>query len=430
MDWAERKADDPWATERLSAVERADAADCRSPFEHDRDRIIHSVAFRRLQGKTQIFAPGEAEFLRTRVTHSIEVAQIGRALAKMAELPGSLVEAACLAHDLGHPPFGHAGETVLDELMHPYGGFEGNAQTFRLLTRLEEKSKAYAGLNLTRATLLSVLKYPYRRSAGAGKFLYEEDADRCEAWLFRGSAHQLLDAAHRDRPPPRTIACQLMDWADDVAYSVHDMEDGLQSGFLLPSMPLERIADWVWYRLQLTAVPDNLTRERVVAILGELKGRLDQPDATIREVTGYYIDRFVSSIRIVPTQRPEGPFDYTLAVPEDIRQECAVFKALTLEFIILDERTTTLAYKGREILSRLFRVLLENADPSAGKQRFELFPRAMRPQLEQQAVGEAGYARTICDYLAGMTDGQALRLYRRLFESTGSSLFEPVQGHC
>src|SRR5438270_1970431 len=154
------------------------AADPRSPFERDRARIIHSVAFRRLQGKTQIFAPGGGvDFMRTRVTHSIEVAQIGRAVADRFSVPSSLVEAACLGHDLGHPPFGHTGEQALDDLMKEHRSqFEGNAQSFRIVTWLEQKSKDYEGLDLCRATLLALLKYPYRLAARYSKYLYDEDA--------------------------------------------------------------------------------------------------------------------------------------------------------------------------------------------------------------------------------------------------------------
>ncbi|WP_198016816.1 dGTP triphosphohydrolase [Rubidibacter lacunae] len=405
-----------------------DPVDRRSPYEHDRARIIHSVAFRRLQGKTQIFAPGQAEFLRTRVTHSIEVAQIGRSLAAIAGVPDSLVEAACLAHDLGLPPFGHAGEETLDRLMQSYGGFEGNAQTLRVIARLEEKSRTYPGLNLCRSTLLGVLKYPYRRNPHRNKFLYDEDLDDYADWLFAGTDAEPI-ATDSKKVLPRSLVCQLMDWADDVAYSVHDMEDGLNSGFLLPSLPLRCIVDLTWQRLQ-SYYPSGLCcldRDRVGEILQELRDRLEQPDSTIREVMRYYINRFVTSIAVIATRkRPRSLFDFRLEIPEAVRHECEAFKLLTLEFIICDERTSTLARKGREILTRLFHILFENASPCAGELRYVLFPRAVRPTLAAVADDEAIRARLVCDRLAGLTDGQALRLYNRLLESTGSSPFEPV----
>lgn len=403
----------------------ADAADPRSEFERDRGRIVHSVAFRRLQGKTQIFAPGRAEFLRTRVTHSIEVSQIGRSLALAWQLPGSLVEAACMAHDLGHPPFGHTGEAALDALMQNWGGFEGNAQTFRILTRLEEKSKAFPGLNLCRATLLAVLKYPFRHEPGASKFLYNDDAAAYGEWLYAGVPHALKEPAEETKTA-RTIVCQVMDWADDVAYSIHDMEDGLLGGFLLPALPLDRVAEGVWRRINLhhATVPANLSCDRVRDILQELRDRLTRPDNTIREVARHYINRFVLAAKIVAAGNSATSFDYQLRLPEEVRQECIAFKMLTLEFIILDERTTTLAYKGREIVTRLFNAFMENTQKSAGILRLEIFPRAIRARLE--AAAETEYPRIVCDFLAGMTDGQATRLYSRLFESTGSSPFEPI----
>lgn len=227
-----------WLAERETA--RANIAepeqsegDVRSPFERDWARIIHSVAFRRLQGKTQIFAPATADYLRTRVTHSIEVAQIGRGMADRFGLPTALVEAACLGHDLGHPPFGHTGEAALDTCMEDHGGYEGNAQSFHIVTKLEQKHPDYDGLDLCRETLLALVKYPYRRGAERGKYLYEEDVDVYGDWLYEGAGHELLtDQSDED---PRTIACQLMDWADDVAYSLHDLEDGIIAGYLQPA---------------------------------------------------------------------------------------------------------------------------------------------------------------------------------------------------
>ncbi|PSO98012.1 MAG: deoxyguanosinetriphosphate triphosphohydrolase [Cyanobacteria bacterium SW_10_48_33] len=420
MNLSDYNWNDFWEIERKYNTTLPDTADLRSPFEHDRDRIIHSVAFRRLQGKTQIFAPGQAEFLRTRVTHSIEVAQIGRSLAKIAGIPSSLVEAACLAHDLGHPPFGHTGEEILNQLMENYGGFESNAQTFRILTRLEEKTKAYPGVNLCRATLLGVLKYPYRRSFSQGKFLYDDDAAAWEEWIFRGTEYSLSNSLENSQPN-QTIVCQLMDWADDIAYSVHDMEDGLHSGFLLPSLPMESITDWVWQRLQFQTKPSqyHLTKDRVKAILERLKEQVDNPQTTIREITSYYINRFVTSVKIESLGGDKNLFNYCLNIPEEVRQECMVFKALSFEFIILDERTATFAYKGREIIERLFKALF-------GNHRFELFPREKRELIRQAEGNESAIARLVCDHIASMTDEQAIRLYSRLFESTGSSLFEPV----
>ncbi len=191
---------------------------------------------------------------------------------------------------------------------------------------------------------------------------------------------------------------------------------------------MERVVDCVWKHLSLNdSILEDLTIDRIRQILEELKEKLADPQKTIRDVTRYYINRFVTSVQIKPRESEGMSFNFYLKFdPPEVLQECAVFKALSFEFLIRDERTTTFAYKGREIIQRIFEALLDNTSKSAGRGRFDLFSRDKREVFENTKDNESVFARLVCDHIASMTDGQAIRLYRRLFEATGSSLFEPV----
>lgn len=413
---------------RRDAGDRQAGVDPRDPFEVDRARIVHSSAFRRLQGKTQIFGVGEGDFFRTRLTHSLEVAQIGKGLAlflnRLPELAGAristeLVEAACLAHDLGHPPFGHNGEAALQAEMHAYGGFEGNAQNLRILTRLEAKREGY-GLDLTRATLESVLKYlePYgarkaARGAGPGaaeaveKCFYDDDAPIVD-WIRAGAEH-----AHR------SLESEVMEWADDIAYSVHDLEDGLHADLVRLDHfdhegTLARIAAYAGKKGGGDVPPDEV-RTFMRDLLEPLRASRAAKVKELRKaLTSTLINRFITATSV--TSRPDAPgYDLRLHVPPAVRREAAILMGVEFVLMIRNPRVTTLEHKGKLVVSRLFEA---HAQPDVG----DLFPEDVREAWEPVRHDERARLRVVCDYIAGMTDAHALKLYRRLFEPGAGSV--------
>ncbi|MFC4453137.1 dGTP triphosphohydrolase [Deinococcus sonorensis] len=410
----------PLDTSRRYPSEASGAeGDLRDPYERDRARIIHSGAFRRLQGKSQIFAAGWSGYLRTRVTHAMEVAQIARAIASNHGLPGSLAEAAALAHDLGHPPFGHNGEDALNRCMQPYGGFEGNAQTYRILTRLEGLTTRHPGANVTRATLLGVLKYPGGRHGHPA--LYADDAQDDQGWLYAG---------HPEYREGRSIICQIMDWADDIAYSLHDLEDGLATRLLNhrdlgSGEALERVT-----ARARRALP-GLDAGDVRPVLAGLAARLDDGHslapgtARVREVVGRYVHAFVTATRIEAPTSPQSAFDFRLVVPPDLAAECVVLKAITQELILREQRTGVYARQAVTIVTDLFSLLLETALGDLDDVRAAVLPLETRAALAASA-DEAARARVVCDFVSSMTDAQASQYHERLFSAAPSSPFAPL----
>lgn len=424
-------------TARYNVDEPAlDDEDRRSPFERDRSRIIHSAAFRSLQGKTQIFEPHAADFMRSRLTHSIEVSQIGRGLAKRFGVPGSLVETACLAHDLGHPPFGHTGEAALNEKMHEtlndqvidHGGFEGNAQTYRIVTRIEPKHKDYDGLDLCRASVLSLIKYPFKRNeeTKGAKFLYRDDTGDGEMeWVFEGSDRTLLEEP--DPRPPRTLPCQLMDWADDIAYSVHDLEDGIAAGLLRPSTwRSDHFMETVYKSVKNAPNvwidgEDPPDEAEVAELLGGLADVLapwepEIPLNVIRELSRELINGFVVAGDLVQDGSGASLFDFRLQIPRETRVRNQVLKAITIEYLLKSDVTAGSFFKGHEILDRLFMAFLASCHADRPRDRYLLFPRRLRPRLREVSDNQSEMRRLICDYLGGLTEGQVRKLYARFFE--------------
>jgi dGTPase len=384
----------------------------RSAFERDRARVVHSSALRRLGAKTQVVGPADvdSDFPRTRLTHSLECAQVGRELGAALGCDPDLVETACLAHDLGHPPFGHNGEVALDQAAATIGGFEGNAQSFRLLTRLEAKTVRTdgrsAGLNLSRASLDAATKYPWPKRPGDTKFgVYEDDLDAFD-WMREG--------APEDR---RCIEAQVMDWADDVAYSVHDLEDGVEAGLI----KLDHLSDpGVWRDLMSDAielyVPDADPAELEVGVRSLVSmpcwpaahdGSLNSL-AALKNLTSQLIGRFClgaeASTREAYGRAPLTRYDADLVVPRATRLECALLKAVTAHYVMNRDGVTTIRSRQRALLTELVEQLLER-----GGQAFE----PVFATLWDAAADDEARLRVVVDQVASLTDTSAVIWHRR-----------------
>jgi dGTPase len=403
-------------------------SDERSPFQLDRDRVVFAYPFRALQSKTQVFQTGEYDFYRTRLTHSLEVARIGRSLCETlgrahseAALDPDLVEAVCLAHDLGHPPFGHIGERKLNELMADYGGFEGNAQTARILTHLiyRRRDGQPRGMTPTRAFLDGILKYKKLRRecpepAPANHFLYDGQA-RLRAFVHDGELDPEAGAA-------RSLECQVMDWADDTAYSLHDIMDGIEAGFLT----LERLGNWR-ERTQARAGPDKCQRP----LEADELARLDKLEALIREdavvpAFSAKIGAFIRAARLEPREHPlaarSARYRWRLAVDTEVARECNLYQRIALELIFESAGIQQTEFKGGFILGRLFEALAEHYLHDDNAHRLRLLPASDTAYLRAADGDLPERARRLCDVLALLTDRMAIRTYRRLFDPDFGSI--------
>ncbi|MFD1200871.1 deoxyguanosinetriphosphate triphosphohydrolase [Leucobacter albus] len=389
----------------------------RSDFERDRARVIHSSGLRKLAAKTQVLSPTAGiDFARNRLTHSLEVAQIGRELAASLGLDRDVVDAACLTHDLGHPPFGHNGERAISEWASDAGGFEGNAQTLRILTRLEAKrfteSGESAGLNLTRATLDASCKYPWsleEAPTGSGKFGYYADDAPVFEWMRAGAPARVKSAE-----------AQTMDLSDDIAYSVHDFEDAIVSDHIDPLILTSRsghdsliadVADWAGGSFstdELSAAYDR------IATTPTWLTRWDgtrQHQAQLKNFTSDMIGRF-ARLAIAATRESAGQarlvrYGASIVVPQEVRAEIAVLKGIVAAFVMASGRRQPTYRRQRELLTELL-------DALWATQSAELEP-AFQADFAG-AVDEAAARRVIVDQVASLTDQSAIAWHRRLCE--------------
>ena len=399
-----------YAVEPVSGEKRG-AAD-RTPFQRDRARILHSASLRRLAGKTQVVAPGESDFPRTRLTHSLEVAQIGRELAGSFGADPDLVEAACLAHDLGHPPFGHTGEDALNEVCGAIGGFEGNAQNLRIMSRLEPKivtaDGRSAGINATRALLDATTKYPWRRREGTRKFGTYRDDLPVFRWVRAATPPEYAEA--------KCFEAQIMDWSDDVAYSVHDLEDAIFSGKLDPrllTVPEERAALFQRTRgYAPDAEPAELAEclDRLQALEWwpvEFDGSFGA-QARLKRTSSELIGRFCRPVTAA-TKRAHGPgphrrYAARLVVPRETRLECELLKATAARYVMETDRALTLRRTQSDLIKDLVGRLGERPD-------------LLDPPFAAtfaHAQDDAARLRVFVDQVATYTDARAYATYRTL----------------
>ncbi|MFK4086272.1 deoxyguanosinetriphosphate triphosphohydrolase [Kribbella sp. NPDC020789] len=381
----------------------------RTAFARDRARVLHSAALRRLAAKTQVATAGSDDFVRNRLTHSLEVAQIGRELASTLGCDPDIVDAACLAHDLGHPPFGHNGERALDAVAAEIGGFEGNAQTLRLLTRLESKTFDPAGrsvgLNLSRATLDASTKYPWPRRAGVRKFgVYDDDLAVFE-WLRPGVGER------------RCLEAQVMDFADDVAYSVHDVEDGIVAHHVdLVAVDADRAPYWETVRrLYLPEATDAELDEgwrRLTGLHYWPAGPFDDSRRALgglKDLTSQLIGRFVTTAEQA-THAVFGRsrlirYEADLVVPDGVRVEIGLLKGVGMFHVLNSPERQARRAVQRELLTELVDALWKTGPTHLDA--------ALRADWYEAADDDARL-RVIVDQVASLTDPSALAWHTEL----------------
>jgi len=405
-------------------VVEAPKSNHRTPFERDRARLVHSSALRRLSDKTQVLGPASNDFIRNRLTHTLEVAQVGRELGKALGCDPDVVDTACLAHDLGHPPFGHNGERALAEIAADIGGFEGNAQTLRLLTRLEAKVFSPvgvpAGLNLTRASLDASVKYPWE--FGKGPSTDGKVTKKFGVYADDLPVYQWLRAGAPDGQ--RCMEAQVMDLADDISYSVHDVEDAIAGGTLDLAMlradeERERVIEYTlkWYGHlvsadELRAALDRLAAAQLLIIDFDGSRRAL---AVLKDATSQLIGRFANAAeRATREQFGDGPltrYEANLIVPKETTAEILVLKGLAVAYVMAPREHQRNYIDQREIVTELVKALTVHG------------AEALQPAFRGDwgvARDEGARLRVVIDQVASLTDVSVLRWHERYCENGGT----------
>jgi dGTPase len=414
------------AAARARWVSEPPKASARTPFERDRARVVHSAALRRLAAKTQVVGPQSDDFVRNRLTHTLEVAQVAGGLARQLGCDADVVETAALAHDLGHPPFGHNGERALDDLCEAAGGFEGNAQTLRILTRLEAKTADpqgnSVGLNLTRATLDASTKYPWTRAEAAPpagmhsdgtlragfKFGVYDDDLPVFTWLRSGAASRR-----------RCLEAQVMDLADDIAYSVHDTEDGIVAGRIeLTALDDEGLRADVWKTVQEWYLPD-VAGDELEEALRRMAQRPEWPTspydgsraslAALKNLTSSLIGHFCAAATSATHEafgsEPLTRYAADLVVPRETELEIAVLKGVAAHLVMRAVDRQAVLDRQRQVVCELVEAI-QAGGPGVMEAPF-------RADLAV-APDDAARLRVVVDQVASLTDASAIAWHERL----------------
>lgn len=411
--------------------------DHRNPYQRDKARVLHSAAFRRLQAKTQVLGVGLSDFYRTRLTHSLEAAQIGTgitaqlcgkfpAITDTLCLDATLIETLCLAHDIGHPPFGHGGEVALNYMMHEHGGFEGNGQTFRIITQLEPYTAEH-GMNLCRRSVLGLVKYPNfidaltapkvngarpasLRQVKADEWHPPKGLFRCDEpllnWLLAPfndddkaqfmSFKQGLNKHHKTRF--KSFDCSIMELADDIAYGIHDLEDAIVMGMVNKSDFIQCVT------MPLIALQTHWLSDHISALTDKL---FSPAHHERKNAIGALVNSFITAIEITEVEGFTHPLlAYNAKMPDDFHEALELFKRFVLNKVICRPDVQLLEYKGQLVVMELFEAF--SSDPQ------RLLPENTQERWRQAAENGNGM-RVLADYISGMTDEFASRLYTTLF---------------